>query len=225
MGVPESTSQDDEAGRFGRPNPAAPVDAPTQQLVAGTVGDRCSNCGVPMVSDQHYCLNCGERRGRARFSFNQLANQQPAPSVPPASRRLRPTSGATLVGGIATLLIAMGVGVLIGHDSNTGARQAAAVAPQVITVNGGGGATTTAATGGSGATHRGANVDHAKGAATKAKKVVVTKKVATAANAAAATILGGNSNLAPPTAQVGGSCSHGAGCQNGKFTGNFFGGG
>jgi hypothetical protein len=51
----------------------------------------------------------------------------------------------------------------------------------------------------------------------------VIKKV----QAAASKVLGsGAKNLSNNvTQQVGGSCSGGTGCQGGKFTGNFFGGG
>ena len=51
-------------------------------------------------------------------------------------------------------------------------------------------------------------------------------KVKAAANNAAGQVLGTSNNLAKdPTVQVGQSCSGGAGCEGGKFTGNFFGGG
>ena len=88
------------------------------------MGDRCVNCGAPLSSDQRYCINCGERRGAARFTLPvaAAAPAEPAPSSPsrpPRSRRPRPTQGATLVAGIGTLLLAMGVGVLIGHGSGS----------------------------------------------------------------------------------------------------------
>lgn len=55
----------------------------------------------------------------------------------------------------------------------------------------------------------------------------LTTKVIKKVQAAAATVLGsGAKNLSSnPTQQVGQKCSGGNGCQNGKFTGNFFGGG
>lgn len=183
-------------------------------------GDRCANCQAPLASDQRYCVNCGERRGRSRFaadSFHQAPPPAPPPVAPP--RRPRASSGATLVAGVATLLVALGVGVLIGHDSgNSTPKTVAASAPQIITVGGGGGS-------GSGS----ASSSQSKGKKSKSKpaKVVhVTKKVAAKATAAATKVLGGSKALAPATVQPGGACSNGqAGCQNGKFTGNFFGGG
>jgi hypothetical protein len=60
----------------------------------------------------------------------------------------------------------------------------------------------------------------------KVTHVVVTQKVKAAATAAASKVLGSSNNLAHnATQQVGSSCNGGAGCQNGKFTGNFFPGG
>ena len=152
-------------------------DSPTTELVTGVVGDRCPNCQAPLAPDQRYCVNCGERRGRPRFSYDTLVAQTaPAaaaePPIPP--RRTRFSPGSTLVAGVATLLIALGVGVLIGHDSNSTATRASAPPVTIL----GGGTGTGAATG---STSSGFS--------------------------------------------TGGSCSGGAGCQNGKFTGNFFTGG
>ena len=183
-------------------------------------GERCTNCQAPLASDQRYCVNCGERRGRSRFSaesFMSSAAPETAPAPVRAPRRPRASSGATLLAGVATLLVAMGVGVLIGHDSgNSPNKTVAAGAPQVINVGGGSGS-------GSGSS------SSTKGKKSKAKKVKVvhvTKKVAAKATAAAAKVLGGSKALAPATVQPGGACTNGqAGCQNGKFTGNFFGGG
>lgn len=199
-----------------RGGPAEGAESPTQQLIAPAVGDRCVTCQAPLVSDQRYCLNCGERRGTARFSFESLAAPPPPPPPPPVRRTPRASAGATLVTGVATLLLAMGVGVLIGHSgNNSNARPAAAAPPQVITVGGGGSAASSTPQ----QARRQANN------ALKAPKIVITKKVAQAATAAAGKVLGGSANLAPPTVNVGSKCTHGAGCQGGKFTGTFFGGG
>ncbi|MGI8715147.1 MAG: hypothetical protein ACR2NR_18580 [Solirubrobacteraceae bacterium] len=102
------------------PGDAAGSEAPTQHLVSGTVGDRCVSCSAPMSSDQRYCVSCGERRGTARFSLPAspaAAEPPPAGSSPPAARGPRVSSGATMIAGVGTLLLAMGVGVLIGRDT------------------------------------------------------------------------------------------------------------
>jgi hypothetical protein len=194
-------------------------DKRTGELLSAAVGDRCSNCQAALASDQRYCLTCGERRGKSRFSFAGLGG--PATSAPEAparrqERRPRGSSGATLVAGVGTLLLAMGVGVLIGHNNNNSPR-ASAPATQVITVGGGGG-------GGAATGTTASATPSTKGSHAKAPAVHLTKKTTVAAAAAATKVLGsGASNLAAPTVKQGGSCTHGAGCQSGKFTGNFFG--
>jgi hypothetical protein len=214
----------DALGATPRDAPVTAQDAPTTELVSGAVGDRCANCQAQLAPDQRYCVNCGDRRGRARFSPETLAaHSAPAAAeapTPPPQHRPRFSSAATLVAGVATLLIALGVGVLIGHDSNTtSARQPAS---QIITVGGGSSsgaaANTTAASGATSATA----VTHSSKKA-KTTVVHVTQKSAKAATAAASKVLGSSGNISHNVTQsVGGSCSGGAGCQNGKFTGNFF---
>jgi hypothetical protein len=211
------------------PSALTPVDraAPTGRLVAGTMGERCVTCSAPLASDQRYCVHCGARRGKARFSFASLAAAPvavaPAPeSRPPRARRA--SSGATFVAGIGTLLLALGVGVLIGHNGNGNSSQRAPAA-QVITVNGGGaapaaataGATTSTPTASSSTSKSGSKSAKAKTKAAPTK--VVVQKAAQAANK----VLGGGANLPPPTTKVG-SKGSGPGFQNGKFTGGFFGG-
>jgi hypothetical protein len=213
---------------------AATAEAPAHQLVSGAVGDRCASCEAPLSSDQSYCLNCGERRGKARFSFASMTAPQPAaPTRPREPRRPRFSSSATLIAGIGTLLLAMGVGVLIGEQGKNTRATPAAASPQVITVQGGGGggATTSAGSTPSATPNApAASTSHSSAKPTKQQTkvfapttVVITKKVAAKAQAAAQKVFGTTANLAPPTSTVGGSCSNGeAGCQNGHFTGNFF---
>jgi hypothetical protein len=192
------------------------------ELVSGAVGDRCSNCGSPVASDQRYCVECGQRRGKPRFPVTDRA---PAGASRPQKRRRIPRppggSGATLVAGIATLLLAMGVGVEIGRSGNTQTTTRAAVAPEVITVAGGGTGTATTAT--TASTTSGKSSKSTK--TPKARKV--TKVVVQKTNNAASKALGTSAaNLVQnPTVTSGQSCTGGAGCQNGHFTGNFFGGG
>ena len=178
-----------------------------------------------MAADQRYCLNCGERRGRARFSSDTFA----APAAPAGTTsettvvshhpQSRFSSGATLVAGVATLLIALGVGVLIGQlGSNNNSSKAPAA--QVITVGGGGAAASTPTTAATPASRAAAA---SAGAKAKLTVVHVTAKSAKAANAAAGKVLGSSHNLSNNVQQsVGSSCSGGAGCQNGTFTGNYF---
>jgi hypothetical protein len=196
--------------------------------VTGVVGDRCANCHAPLAVDQRYCVNCGQRRGKPRFSVAAMAPQA-SPEPPQAARRPPPprprlSSGATLIAGVATLLIAIGVGVLIGHDSNSAPIRTPAA--QVITVGGGAAAGTGAGTGSptTPGTGSAAPVKPAKTKAKAPKVVHVTAKANKAAAAAVSKVLGSGGNFnSNPTVTQGQSCNGGAGCQGGTFTGNFFG--
>jgi len=203
-----------------------PVAEPTQQLVAGTVGDRCVSCGAPLVSDQRYCVNCGERRGAARFTLPPDNAAEGRPTSPPPRRTRMPhaSSGATLIAGVGTLLLAMGVGVLIGHNSSSAGSKVASNQPTIIRLDTNA-ATTPAGTSGGTATQASHSRAKSKGGkSAKAAAAKPTKVVVQQAAAAAAKVVGGNANVAPATATTGSSCAAGtAGCQNGKLTGNYFG--
>lgn len=205
---------------------AADKEGPTTDLLRGAVGDCCPTCQAPLAADQRYCIECGTRRGKPRFSV--VAMVPGAAAAPPPDRPRHPsrlfsggTSGGTLVAGVATLLIAMGVGVLIGHDSSSAPVRASS--PEVITVNGSGAASNgTAAT--SGATSSTSGTTNASKTNGKAPKVHITAKSTKAAATAASKALGSSGNLSSnPTQKQGSACSGGAGCQSHKFTGNFFG--
>jgi hypothetical protein len=171
-----------------------------------------------LASDQRYCVHCGERRGKARFSFEALT-APPAQSVPPEKTPPRPriSSSASFIAGVSTLLLALGVGVLIGHNANSSKITQAGAPSQVIKIEGNLG-------GNGGAATRSAS----RANTFKAPKVKLTPKVAKAVNQAATKVLGAGAskNLSSnPTQQVGQGCGGGSGCQGGKFTGNYFGGG
>jgi hypothetical protein len=185
-----------------------------------------------MAADQRYCLNCGERRGAPRFpaggASTHTATEVVTESHAPPPRTPR-GAGLTLVAGIATLLIAMGVGVLIGQNSSPTS------SGQTKVIQLGGGSSGTAANTGAGSTQASTGTGNhthaakgksAKGKSAKTKVVVVhlTPKVQKAATKAAAKVFGSSGHLSKNVAQsVGGSCTNGtAGCQNGKFTGGFF---
>lgn len=205
-----------------RPANGRASEAPTQQLAMAAVSERCVNCGAPLASDQRYCVNCGERRGKPRFTLAGPPDVvETVVTTPPRPRGSRTSAGFNLIAGIATLLLAMGVGVLIGHNNGTtpqrqqqstvilggGAGGAAAAAPS----------TSGASTATRGKTGKGSSSNSAK--PVKAAPKVVIQKAA----AAAAKVTGGSAAVAGATATQGSSCAPGtAGCQNGKFTGNNF---
>ncbi len=118
---------------------------------AASSTEQCTNCGAPLAADQRYCLQCGERRVPVS-SF--LLGDRPG-SSPPATPPLTPSdaeqpqrgNALTVIAGVGVLLLAMGVGVLIGRSSAP--KQSSAPA-QVISVSsaptGAAGAGTTEAT-------------------------------------------------------------------------------
>jgi hypothetical protein len=140
------------------------------------------------------------------------------------TRRPGLSSSTALVAGVGTLLLAMGVGVLIGHtDTNSGQR---ASAPQIITVGGTGGAASSGGAAAASTSSKAKKKAKAKVAkkskADQAPKAQISKKQAAKAQAAAAKVLGTSKNLPPPTTKVGDK-GHGPGYTKGKFTGTFFG--
>jgi hypothetical protein len=213
--------------------------------------DSCPSCGARMAVDQRYCLNCGNRRGDPRLPFMDAVvfmesmGSPPGggtPPPPPASAgggsSPRMNANAALIAGVATLVLAIGVGFLIGRSGHDSANTAAAGAPiKVIEVGGGGGgaeATETASTEEVAETSGGAKKSKA------AKKSGGAKKSAKAtpkaeensetgdhgASKATEEVLHteGDVEFAEPEQEVGGDCKEGtAGCDSGEFTGNFFG--
>jgi hypothetical protein len=98
----------------------------------------CAACGAPLADDQRYCLHCGERRV-ATSTFlasghpsNGFGAQPPAPPSGPSAGEGWRLNTTALIGGVGVLLLAMGVGVLIGRSGS--AKQGAAAA-QVVTVS------------------------------------------------------------------------------------------
>ncbi len=188
-----------------------------------------------MAPDQRYCLTCGNRRGDPRLPFMDAvvfmdAVKQPRgagavpPASPPPAKRFSPS--ATLVAGVATLVLAIGVGVLIGRSGEDSGSGNVAATPQVIKVeNGGGGTAESTAETGTKAKENGKS-----GKAKSSKKKGGKEEVETGASGtskAAEEILKPTSGvkLPPPTTQLGGSCEKGtAGCsKSGEFNGEFFG--
>jgi len=184
-----------------------------------------------MAPDQRYCLQCGQRRGEPRLPFMDAVvfmdaikpPAEPAAPAPGSEGRPRISPSASLIAGVATLILAIGVGVLIGQSGDDGT-QTAAAAPQIIKVGGGGEAETAAAGTGAGK----AEGKGSKGKSGKAKKAKAPEKEidSSGTSAAAAEVLkpAGDVKLPPPTVQPGGECESGtAGCENGEFSGDFFG--
>ncbi|MBJ7244028.1 MAG: hypothetical protein JHD03_04325 [Solirubrobacteraceae bacterium] len=107
----------------------------------GVPGDSCTTCGSALSPDQRYCLSCGTRRSGANLHFQQILAAEAAAQAPAVS----PAQAADGAGGattrssmpalasIACLLLALGVGVLIGKSgsgsASAGTTQAVTAAP------------------------------------------------------------------------------------------------
>lgn len=121
----------------------------------------CAHCGAALAHDQRYCLECGAPRtflsGLQQLDgLRAAAAGYPAPStIPPHPAMVAPygpppypylpgapaAGGARwggpagLIAGVGVLLLAMGVGVLIGRSGSSSAKGAAIPPAQVITVD------------------------------------------------------------------------------------------
>ena len=155
--------------------------------------------------------------------------QVEAPEAPTPAPDRRPimSANASLVAGVATLVLAIGVGVLIGRSGESGSSNAAAPAPQIIRVGGGGGEVASTSNGkeGKGSTSIGGGRGGSKSSTEKKTK----KKLETGSSGTTKAVEevyepAPGVKIAPPEQQVGGKCDPSvAGCgDNGKFEGNFF---
>ena len=178
---------------------------------------QCSACGATMASDQRYCVECGQRHGSTRVPLlDGLASRaREEPTAHRAPQRPRMSVNSTLIAGVGTLLLAMGVGVLIGRSGNNNTR-VKTPPPEVVTVAGAGGAassgTATSATATTPASGASAGTSTSSGATRSSAGTKSTSKAASKTSAAP-----------PPKTVKVGSPGHGPGYKNGHFTGNFFG--
>jgi hypothetical protein len=203
------TTPTEELTIGGTPESASAASTAIHPLLGGRHGQGCAACGAAMAADQRYCVECGERRGAPRVSLlegpAQRPRESPSQSAPSPQRRIAPVN-STLIAIIGTLLLALGIGVLIGRSGNTSVKSPPA---QVVTISGGpatGAATTTPATGTATTPASGSSSTTAK-----------TKSKATAKSTST------KSTTPVPKAVKVGTPGHGRGYQNGHFTGNFFG--
>jgi hypothetical protein len=145
METVDATQPTVEVGPAGGTQPSAGVEP--------TAGEEaCAHCGAPLARDQRYCLECGTPRTYLSGMLLERLRAPAGQAQPGTAGQAAPPNGVapygtaapsstwprnnvlTLIAGIGVLLLAMGVGVLIGRSGGTSS--AATPAPQVITVGG-----------------------------------------------------------------------------------------
>ncbi len=120
----------------------------------------CPNCSAPLLADQRYCLSCGQPCSPVRLAFLDVLETERQPQLGAGAMSttpvaftpyLEPAAGpawlrryAPLLGVLSVLLLAMIVGLLVGHWVT---QSKAPAAPQVIKVEGLGGAALASGTG------------------------------------------------------------------------------
>ena len=123
-------------------------------ITQASTADRCRSCGAALAHDQRYCLECGERcvpmssvlagsPSGAQAGEPGSPAQHP-PGIAPDERPRQRNAALTVIAGVGVLLLAMGVGVLIGRAGE--GKQTPGPA-QVITVDQGGGSAPAAGAG------------------------------------------------------------------------------
>lgn len=121
----------------------------------------CANCSAPLVADQRYCLSCGQPCSPVRLAFLDVLETERQPQLGAAGAAvssalpvayapyLEPTAGpawlrryAPLFAVASVLLLAMVVGLLVGHWVT---QSKAPAGPQVVKIEGPAGALAAAA--------------------------------------------------------------------------------
>ena len=154
-------SEEDSLSSESIVSPAPPATAPVPTAV-----ESCASCGAALAPDQRYCLECGARRpalgsvlaGDLR-SLIALSSGEPATPArverspePAAVEPARAGATSAVIAGVGVLLLAMGVGVLIGRSGSGGKTvtppaQVVSVAAPAATSSGAGAAASTPASG------------------------------------------------------------------------------
>jgi hypothetical protein len=109
----------------------------------------CANCSAPLVADQRYCLSCGQPCSPVRLAFLDVLESERRPqlgqgavSTMPVAYNpyLEPPAGpawlrryAPLFAVVSVLLLAMIIGLLVGHWVT---QSKAPSGPQIVKVEG-----------------------------------------------------------------------------------------
>jgi hypothetical protein len=143
---------------MGQPVSTESIESIVRRPSAGTGVAACAACGAPLAEDQRYCLQCGERAtpissvlagppppagagGHVNGPLSPPSALAPPGAAPPSlsgspddSEAAGRGNAVAVIAGVGVLLLAMGIGVLIGR-SGAAKPAASAAPPQVISVS------------------------------------------------------------------------------------------
>jgi hypothetical protein len=216
----------------------SPVAAPSDPTISGK-NTSCPDCGAAMAADQLYCLDCGHRRGEARPPLTDprggAGRIPPPPPSTPTDPSRRWGQNAALIVGVAALLLAIGIGFLVGRAIYEGG-SSASHGTEHITIEYAGEAPTATPEGSPGSQGAESGIHPGKGSGgetpegstpSKARSgSEETPKQEAEAEQKLKEELHAKGPLPKSKAQVGESCVKGTpGCgKDKKFNGEFFGG-
>lgn len=127
------------------PTPDAAASDPARLAAAGL----CRTCSAPLAADQRYCLSCGTRVAAPRVDWaTTLAGPTTGAAQPAGDGKRGGRSWALMLdrvggpmGAAAVVLVALGVGFLLGQGSGGPSGPATIIQrPPIVNVQGGGGA-------------------------------------------------------------------------------------
>jgi hypothetical protein len=134
-------------------------------------GSACPACSAALAPDQRYCLNCGHRLTEPRVDYRgalglagtreAVGSTRSAPAGRPATGHDQRSVLVTLV-AVGAIVLALGVGVVLGRGSGTSGGKAT-----VVTVAGGPAAPAASTASGGSATAAGANANAGSSAVTE----------------------------------------------------------
>ena len=93
-----------------------------------------------MADDQRYCVECGTRRGAPRFTTSLGKTSTGAASAAKTGTRV---SGKLVLLAVIALLVAFGVGILVGNDGSSTVNVASPAASSSTTPSSGGSGSST----------------------------------------------------------------------------------
>jgi hypothetical protein len=107
-------SADDESPQAIPARAGAP-EAGGSLLETSVVANQCDVCAADLAPDQRYCVECGTRRGKPRFALQPAGREEAVVERHTGGGRL---STMALLACIAMVLLALGVGFLIGKSAS-----------------------------------------------------------------------------------------------------------